>query len=69
MNTRRVAHLLRELADELDPPAASAPASPSRKPKAKRVAVRKAYVPQNAPSDLDVARARAAGRRLGILPS
>ena len=65
MNTRRVAALLRELADELERDDA-APANDTPKPKRRRAPQR---VPSPAPeaSELDIERARAAARRAGIL--
>lgn len=61
MNVRRVAQLLRELADEIeaDMPANDVPPKP-RKP------ARASYVPTVVPSDVDRARAREVLRKRGI---
>lgn len=72
MNPRRVAALLRELADELDggasaePPASEPPPAPPAK-KRRRTRVVHPSPPPNEPTDLGIARARAAARRAGIV--
>lgn len=64
MNTARIAALLRELADELDPPAA---ATPKRRAKRKKRALPFPPPPPGpAPTELDRQRARKMLRRRGI---
>lgn len=61
MNRKRIAELLRELADEFDVVAEN------DCPKQRRRPARRIVGPLNTPSDLDIAAARAAAKRLGHL--
>lgn len=65
VNRRRIAALLRELADALEE--GDAANDTSRPPRRRRVRVAKTVPPVNPPSDVDRARAAAAARRLGHL--
>jgi hypothetical protein len=62
MNAHRVAHLLRQLADEIDVSSATTPANdaPKRRKPRKKAPVLPA-------TEIDIARARQAAQRLGIL--
>jgi hypothetical protein len=64
MNTARLAALLRELADELDPGGTATTRQPKR---ARKALNRPAYTPADAPSEMDVARARRIAKQRGIL--
>ena len=64
MNAARVAALLRELADELDPSRSAAAGSPKR---SRKPLNRPAYVPASVPSEMDVARARRIAKQRGII--
>ncbi len=63
MNARRVAELLRELADELDEPASETPPVEDERPRRR---VRSHPAPLHPPNDLDVERARKMLRRRGM---
>lgn len=67
----QLAEAYEKLAGETDDQPAPRPVSPKKRPAPKRrgKAARAPHRPESQPSELDVARARAAGRRLGILPS
>lgn len=65
MNPRRIAALLRELADELDSGATPAPPANDERPRRKRQ--RPIVVPPQDVSDVDVQRAVDAARRRGIM--
>lgn len=64
MNAARVAALLRELANELDPGRAAPPRAPKQP---RRPLNRPMYVPATPPSEMDVARARRIAKQRGIL--
>jgi hypothetical protein len=69
MNAARIAALLRELADEFDEGASGGAGPPPKRaatPRRRRRRVA-APLPDHPPSELDVARARAAARRAGIV--
>lgn len=65
MNRARIAKLLRELADEFDAAATPPPAPKRSAPRRRRSAT--PPKPAHPPSELDIARARAAARRAGIV--